>query len=121
MNASIVCKPNVNNNVLDALAAGLPAILADVLEVPGGNLARLKPDQVSLGFSTASPRDVGSDIRIMVYAKKNDPRLSSENKLAKVILDRIVTLVNKSGEKYAIDIRLYLMEIGAAEHDQASS
>lgn len=116
MNASIVCKPNVNNSVLDVMATGLSVILADVLEVPGGNLARLKPEQVSLEFSTASPRDVGSDIRIMIYAKKNDPRLSSENKLAKVILDKIVALVNKSGEKYSIDIRLYLMEIGTADH-----
>lgn len=116
MNASIVSKSNVKDSVLDVLATELPVIFAEVLEVPGGNLARLKPEQVSLAFFQASPRDVGSDIRIMIYAKRNDPRISTENKLARTILEKVIALVNKPGEEYSLDIRLYLMEIGASEH-----
>ena len=116
MNASIISKKNVKSSVLDALATQLPVIIAGVLEVPGGNLARLKPRQISLEFSQASLRDVGSDIRIMVYARKNDPRASTENELAKTILEKVIAMIKDSGEEHSIDIRLYLMDIGAAEH-----
>ena len=116
MNASIISMPRVTDRTLDVLAGELPVIIAEVMEVPGGNLARLKPEQISLEFSQASPRDVGSDIRIMIYAKKNDPRSSTEKERAKTILEKIITLVNTPGDEYSVDIRLYLMEIGAAEH-----
>jgi hypothetical protein len=116
MNATIVHKTNVTSGVLDDLAKGLPGILADELEVPGGNLAILKPAQVSLEFSQASPRDVGSDIKIMVFAKGIFPRLSNEKELAKKILEKVVLLITKSGGEYTVDIRLYFMDIGVAEH-----
>jgi hypothetical protein len=116
MNASIINKPNVKSSVLDELAKELPTIIAGVMEVPGGNLARLKPEEVALEFSQASTRDVGSDIRIMVFARNNDPRTSTENDRAKSILEKVVALITKSGEECSVDIRVYLMEIGAAEH-----
>ena len=116
MNASIVSKPNVKDSLLDVLASELPVIIAGVLDVPGGNLARIKPEQVSLEFFQASPRDVGPDIRIMVYARRNDPRILTENERAKSILEKVIALFTRSGEEYSINIRLYFMEIGAAEH-----
>jgi hypothetical protein len=115
VNATIISKPSVTGNALDELAKELPVIIAEVMEVAGGNLARLRPEQVSLEFSQASIRDVGSDIRIILFAKNNIPRTSTENERAKSILEKIVTLINKAGKEYSIDIRLYLMEIGAAE------
>lgn len=119
MNASIISKPHVTNSMLDMLAKELPIIIAEVMEVPGGSLAKVKPEQVSLEFSQASPRDIGSDIRIIVYARSNDPRTSSENDRAKTILEKIIALNTTSGEEYSVNIRLYLMEIGAAEHSQS--
>jgi hypothetical protein len=116
MNASIIYKTNVSDDVLDALAKELPAIAAEVMEVPGGNLARLKPEQISLVFSQASSRDVGSDIRILVFARSNSPRTSTGNDRAGAILQRIVALTAAAGVDYSIDIRLYFMEIGAAKH-----
>lgn len=116
MNAAIIYKANVKNSVLDELAKELPVIIAEVMEVPGGYLARLKPEQISLAFSQASVRDVGSDIRIMLYARSNIPRTSTENDRARAILEKVLALVGNSGEEYPVDIRLYLMEIGAAEH-----
>ena len=116
MNATIINKLNVKSSVLDSLAKELPTIIAEVLQVPGGNLALLKPEQVSLEFSQASTRDVGSDIRIMVFARSNDPRTLTENDRAKAILDKVIALIAGSGEECSVDIRLYLMEIGAAEH-----
>jgi hypothetical protein len=116
MNVSIVYKSNVKSGVLDDLARELPAVFSEVLEVPGGKVAILKPEQVSLQFSQASTRDVGSDIRVMVFARANTPRSSAEKNLAKEILKKVVALVTTSGEKYSINIRLYLMEIGMAEH-----
>ena len=116
MNATIITKSNVKSSVLDELAKDLPTIIAGVLQVPGGNLAIVKPEQISLKFSQASVRDVGSDIRVMVFARSNDPRKSSENDLAKEILEKVVTLSAKSFEEYSVDIRLYLTEIGAAEY-----
>ncbi len=116
MNASIIYKPNVKNSVLDELTKELPVIIAETMEVPGGNVARLKPVQISLGFSQANSRDVGSDIRIMVFARSNDPRTETENDRAKAILDKVIALIAKSGEECSVDTRLYLMEIGAAEH-----
>ena len=119
MNAAIIYKPNVNNRVLDGLARELPVIIAEAMEVPGGSLARVKPVQISLGFSQANLRDVGSDIRIMVFARSNDPRTETENDRAKAILDKVTALIAKSGEECSVDTRLYLMEIGAAEHSQS--
>ena len=116
MNASIINKPNVKSSVLDELAKGLPTIIADVMQVPGGNMALLKPEQVSLEFSQASTRDVGSDIRIMLFARSNDPRTLTENDRAKAILEKVVALLAGLGEECTVDVRLYLMEIGAAEH-----
>jgi len=116
MNATIINKPNVKESVLDELAKELPAIIAEVMQVLGGNLAILKPKQVSLEFTQASPRDVGSDIRVIVFARSNDPRTSTENDRANAILEKIIALIAKFGEEYSVDIRLYLMEIGAAEH-----
>ena len=120
MNVSIVSKSIVKSNVLDELAKGMPIIISGVLEMPGGKLAILKPEQISLAFSQASSRDVGSDIRIMAFARSNDPRSSTETELAKTILEKVVTLITKSGEEYSVDVRLYLIEIGAAEHSSTA-
>jgi len=116
MNATIIHKPKVKGSVLDELAKELPAIIAEALQVPGGNLAILRPEQVSLEFIQASLRDVGSDIRIAVFARSNDPRASTENDRAEAILEKILALIAKPDEKCSVDIRLYLMEIGVAEH-----
>jgi hypothetical protein len=116
LNVSIISKLNVKDSALDVLANALPVIVAGVMDVPGGSLARVKPEQVSLVFSQASLRDVGPDIRIMIYAKRNDPRILTENERAKTILEKVIELITKSSEEYSIDIRLYLMEIGVAEH-----
>jgi hypothetical protein len=119
MNAEIIYKQSVKDSVLDGLVKELPIIIAETMAVPGGNLARLKPEQIMLAFSQANPRDVGSDIRIIVFAKNNDPRISTEDDRAKTILDRVITLTREFGEDYSVDIRLYLLEIGAAEHARA--
>jgi hypothetical protein len=116
MNASIISKPIVKASMLDVLARELPVIIAGVLDVPGGNLARIRPEQVSLEFCQASLRDVGPNIRIMVYARRNEPRALTENERAKAILEKVMELIAKTGEEHSIDIRLYLMEIGAAQH-----
>lgn len=116
MNASIIYKANVKETVLDLLSKELPGIIAEVMEVPGGNLARLKPEQVSLVFSQASSRDVGSDIRIMLFAKCNDPRSSTEDDRAQAILAKVIALNARSEQDCSVNVRLYLMEIGTAEH-----
>jgi hypothetical protein len=116
MNATIIHKSNVKNAVLDNLVMVLPGIISDALELPGGKLAILKPEQVALEFSQASPRDTGSDIKIMVFARGLVLRSSNEKELAKEILENVVLLTTKPGEEYSIDVRLYLMDIGAAEH-----
>jgi len=116
MNASIIYKPNVKESVLDELTRELPVVIAETMEVPGGNLARVKPVQISLAFSQANLRDVGPDIRIMVFARNNEPRTETENDRAKTILDKVIALITRSGEECSVDTRLYLMEIGAAEH-----
>jgi hypothetical protein len=120
MNASIICKQDVKDSVLEVLSKELPGILAGVLDVPGGSLARLNPEQVSLEFSRASLHDVGSDIRIMAYARRNAPRASTERERAKSILDRVVNVILTTGNEYSVNVRLYLMEIGAAEHSLSS-
>jgi len=120
MNATIIHKTNVKNAVLDNLAMELPDIISDALELPGGKLAILKPEQVALEFSQASPRDSGSDIKIMIFARSLILRSSNEKELAKEILEKVVLLTTKPGEEYSIDVRLYLMEIGAAEHSPAT-
>lgn len=119
MNAEIIYKQNVDDSLLEELSKKLPAIIAETMEVPGGNLAILKPEQIMLAFSQANLRDIGADIRIMVFARNNDPRISTEDDRAKTILDRVVKLSTDFGEDYSVDIRLYLLEIGAAEHARA--
>ena len=116
MNASIVYKSKVEGQVLDELAKELPSIIAQVLEVPGGYLARLKPEQVSTVFSEASARDVGSDIRIMAFARSNDPRAATGTDRAKAILEKVLALSSGCGAEYSVDVRLYFMEISVAEH-----
>lgn len=116
MNASIIYKTNVKDNLLDKLVTELPVFIAEVMTVPGGNLARLKPEQISMSFTQASRRDVGPDLKIMVFARSNDPRTSTENDRAKAILEKVIDLNSRCGEECSVDIRLYLMEIGAAEH-----
>ena len=116
MNATIVHKITVKDAVLDELATVLPSIISEVLEVAGGKVAILKPEQVLLEFSQASHRDIGADIRIMLFARSNATRKSHENDLAKSILEKVIALASKNGEDYAVDVRLYLMEVGAADH-----
>ena len=116
VNATIVYKTNVKDGVLDNLAKALPGIIADALEVPGGKVAIVKPEQVALEFSQASARDVGSDIKVMIFARSLFPRSSKEKELAREILEKVVSISCKPGEEHSIDIRLYLLEIGAAEH-----
>ena len=115
MNATIIHKANVTDTLLDNLAKALPGILADTLEAPGGRAAIVKPDQVSLEFSQASPRDTGSDIKIMIFAKELPSRASREKEMAKKILESIVSLPTKPGDVHTIDVRLYLMVVGVAE------
>lgn len=116
MNVLIISKASVNDAALDELAKELPLVIAKVLEVPGGKMAIVKPEQVSLEFCLASARDVGADIRIMVFARSNDPRTSTENSLAKEILDYIIAVLDKIGERYSVDVRLYLLDIGVANY-----
>ena len=116
MNVAIIHKSNVKSRVLDELAKELPAIIADVMQVPGGNLAIVRPEQVSLEFTQASLRDIGSDIRVMVFARSNNLRTSTENIRVKAILEKVIALVARSDGECSVDIRLYLMEVGAAEH-----
>lgn len=116
MNAAIISKVKVKDSVLDDLARELPAIIAADLEVPGGRLARVRPEEVSLEFSRASLRDVGADIRIMVFARRNEPRVLTENERAKAIMEKVIALTAMSGEEYSVDVRLYLVEIGVAVH-----
>ena len=116
MNVTIIHKPHVKGIVLDELSRELPAIVADVMQVPGGNVAIVRPEQVSLEFSEASPRDVGSDIRLKLYARSNNLRSSTGNDRAKSILEKIIALIARFDEECSVDIRLYLMEVGAAEN-----
>ncbi len=116
MNATIIHKENVTDSLLDNLAKSLPGILADTLEAPGGRAAIVKPEQISLEFSKASPRDVGSDIKIMIFARELPSRASREKEMAKKILESVVSLPTKPGETHTIDVRLYLMVVGVAEY-----
>ena len=113
MNVEIRYMARVKEEALDGLARELPAIIAGVLEVPGGKMAIVRPEQVSLEFSPASSRDVGDDIRIKVFARSNDPRTSTEHALAREILDKVMAVV---GGGCSIDVRLYLLEVGKAHH-----
>ena len=116
MNATIIHKSKVKDEVLDELASVLPRIISEVLEVAGGKVAILKPEQILLEFSQASHRDVGADIRIMLFARSNATRTSHENDLARSILEKVIASAATNGEDYSIDVRLYLMEVGAADH-----
>jgi len=113
LNVSITYKPNVQNSVLDELSNELPHIISETMDT--GYVVRVKPEQISLAFSTSDPRDTGADIKIIVFAQKNEPRISTEDARAKMILDKVIASNAKTGEKYSVDVRLYLMEIGAAE------
>jgi len=44
MNATIIHKSKVKDEVLDELATVLPRIISEVLEVAGGKVAILKPN-----------------------------------------------------------------------------
>ncbi|MFZ4859685.1 MAG: hypothetical protein ACOYL3_25215 [Desulfuromonadaceae bacterium] len=116
MNATIIHKANIKSGVLDAFATGLQSIISDTLEVAGGKVAILKPEQVLLEFSQASLRDVGPDIRIIIFARSNSTRTTHENALARSILEKVVALIANFDEEHSVDVRLYLMDIGAAEH-----
>ncbi len=116
MTVRIIFNPNVAENVLDDLARELPVIIAEVLEVAGGKVAILKRDQMALEFTQSSPRDTGADIRIIVYARDVTPRTSTSENQALTILDKISPLVAASGSEYSVNVRLYYMEIRAAEH-----
>lgn len=120
MNVSVIYKSNVKDNALDDLAKELPIIISRVLEVPGGRMAILKPEQVSLDFCQASVRDIGSDIRIKILARRIEPRLEAEYDLAKEILEKVIAVFKKSAEEYSVDIRLYLMEIATANYSPAN-
>lgn len=116
MNATIIHKTNVTDTVLDNLAKALPGILADTLEAPGGRAAIVKPEQISLEFSQASPRDVGSDIKIIIFARELPSRASREKEMALKILESIASLPSIiSSTPLTMDVRLYLMVVGAAE------
>ncbi|MBU5635473.1 hypothetical protein KOM00_01845 [Geomonas sp. Red69] len=116
MNVAIVHKANVNDEVLDGLARELPSIISELLEIRGGKMAILKPEQISLQFSQASSRDIGADIRIIVLARSLGPRTSVENKLAAAILEKVMAMVKGIADACSITVRLYLTEIGAAEY-----
>lgn len=116
MNVAIIYKKQVSEQVLDDFVQELPVIMSDVLEVPGGKVAILKPEQVSLEFSEANPRDIGADIRIMIFARSNAPRTSSEHVLTQKILDKVVALVRRAGKDHSVNVRLYLIEIGKGDH-----
>ena len=119
MNVTIVHKANVKDEVLDALAKELPSVISGLLEIRGGKMAILKPEQISLQFSQASTRDIGADLRIIVLARSLGPRTSVENKLAASILEQVVALVTAAGARCSATVRLYLTEIGAAEYQPA--
>jgi len=113
MNVAISYKPNVKTRVRDELANELPRIISETMDT--GYVVRVKPDQIALAFTSSSPRDTGADIKIIVFAQRNEPRISTEDARAKMILDRVLAASSESGEKYSVDVRIYLMEIGAAE------
>lgn len=119
MNVTIIHKNTVTDQVLDVLALRLPAVIAGALEVPGGNVAPLKPEQVALAFVPASRRDSGSDLRTLVYAKKIDLRLKNENELAQTILEKVCGAVREGGGDHSVNVRLYFMDIGTAEYSPA--
>lgn len=116
MNVSIIHKANVKSSVLDEIARELPAAISGVLEIAGGKLAIIKPEQVALAFSEASSRDIGQDIRIMVFPRINDQRVLNKTDHAEEILGKVIGLIARAGEAYSVNIRLYFTEIGMAQH-----
>lgn len=120
MNVTIIIKPDVKNGTLDDLSRELPAIISKIMHVPGGRMAIVRPQEVYLHFCQASVRDIGSDIKVEVFARSNDSRTSAEDDLAREALDRITSVIRNSGEDYSVDIRIYLMEIGAANYSPGS-
>ncbi len=102
----------VSDAALDQLQANLPGIVAGVLQVPGGNMALLEAEQISLHFIAASRRDVGKNLHILIYAGLNEPRQRDRTNRANKIKEEIGALI---GGEYTIDVRIYLQYIGAAE------
>ena len=107
----------VPDNALDQLQANLPGVIAEVLRVPGGNMALLEAEQISLHFIEASPRDVAKNIHVLIYAGLNEPRQRDKANRASKIREEIVSLI---GGDYTIDVRIYLQQIGAAQELTAS-
>jgi len=102
----------VPDGVLDQLQANLPGIISEVLRVPGGNVALLEAEQISLHFIEASRRDVAKNIHVLIYAGLNEPRRSDRTNRADRIREEIVALI---GNEYTVDVRIYLQFIGGAE------
>ena len=113
MNISVKYNPIVSNSLLDQLSNELPRIISETMDT--GYVVRVRPEQISLAFSPSTTRDTGADIKIIVFAQKNEPRISTKDERAKMILDKVIALNAEFGGNCSIDVRLYLMEIGAAE------
>ncbi len=103
---------NVSDQALDQLQASLPGIIAEVLRVPGGNMALLEAEQISLHFIQASRRDVCKNIHVLIYAGLNEPRQKDRANRANKIREEILTLV---GDGNTVDVRIYLQHIGASQ------
>jgi|GEM_PF-1097035 len=102
----------VSEQALDQLQEKLPAIIADALRVPGGNMALLESRQISLHFMQASRRDVCKNLHVLIYAGLNEPRQTDRTNRANRIREELGALI---GSEYTVDVRLYLQYIGAAE------
>ena len=102
----------VSEQALDQLQEKLPAIIADALRVPGGNMALLESRQISLHFMQASRRDVCKNLHVLIYAGLNEPRQTDRTNRANRIREELGALI---GSEYNVDVRLYLQYIGAAE------
>ncbi len=106
----------VADAALDQLQANLPGIIAEVLRVPGGNMALLEAEQISLHFIEASPRDVAKNLHVLIYAGLNEPRQRDKAIRAGKIKEEIVSLI---GADCTVDVRIYLQQIGAAQESTA--
>jgi hypothetical protein len=108
---------NVSDAVLDQLQANLPCIIADILRIPGGNMAMLEAEQISLHFIQASRRDVCKNIHVLIYAGLNEPRQSDRLSRAKKVREEILALIDGD---YSVDVRIYLQYIGGAQDTTVS-
>ena len=102
----------VSDQTLDQLQANLPGVIAEVLRVPGGNMALLEAEQISLHFIQASRRDVCKNIHVLIYAGLNEPRQKDRVSRANKIREEILALI---GGVYTVDVRIYLQQIGGAQ------